>query len=178
MAALSKWWYSYLIRGDDPTRQRRDETATTASSAGAARLHTAPEQRALGLRNAATGAPSTPEPLERSKNAPDQSASAGRGTWTHPTFLPCEPRKTHRSDCSRLHLTNIRTPATYIQPQQLTPTSLLVPSRIALPPSSFTMLSTLRIASRRAAWRPATLNAAAMRAASTWSTVPQGPPVS
>lgn len=38
------------------------------------------------------------------------------------------------------------------------------------------MLSTLRVASRRAA-RPAQFNLAAIRAASNWANVPQGPPV-
>lgn len=38
------------------------------------------------------------------------------------------------------------------------------------------MLSTLRVASRRAA-RPAQYNFTAIRAASIWANVPQGPPV-
>lgn len=38
------------------------------------------------------------------------------------------------------------------------------------------MLSTLRVASRRAA-RPAQFNLVAIRAASHWANVPQGPPV-
>lgn len=41
-----------------------------------------------------------------------------------------------------------------------------------------TMLSALRVASRRTALRPATLNLTSRALLSTWNNVPQGPPVS
>lgn len=40
------------------------------------------------------------------------------------------------------------------------------------------MLSALRVASRRTALRPATLNLSSRALLSTWINVPQGPPVS